>query len=254
MTVNLSREPLFEGQTGLTPKIRDGQKITTSCVRIRWRLARSVNHLEGLDRPQEPLLSRGPPAVEIRRDGIAEAFSIQGDPLKIGPFPGSWFPSNADHDQRLVALELYHRLDASISPGRVPLSRRSRRRRGNVFPQDEGHHRAVLAEHRQIRSEASRPGSQIREGQTGGITIFYIHSRRANRPLATVMRSRCARWSLPSHRLWSGRSMAGPFFEEVLRENLDVAERSIVDPFSPDADWPGGNLALPRKMKQPCGS
>ena len=44
------------------------------------------------------------------------------------------------------------------------------------------------------------------------------------------------------------------FFEEVLRENLDVAERSIVDPFSPDADWPGGNLALRRKMKQPCGS
>jgi hypothetical protein len=44
------------------------------------------------------------------------------------------------------------------------------------------------------------------------------------------------------------------FFEEVLRENLDVAERSIIDPFSPDADWPGGNLALPRKMKQPCGS
>jgi hypothetical protein len=31
------------------------------------------------------------------------------------------------------------------------------------------------------------------------------------------------------------------FFEEVLRENLDVAERSIVDPFSPDADWPGGS-------------
>ena len=27
MTVNLSKEPLFEGQTGLTPKIRDGQKI-----------------------------------------------------------------------------------------------------------------------------------------------------------------------------------------------------------------------------------
>ena len=25
MTVNLSKEPLFEGQTGLTPKIRDGQ-------------------------------------------------------------------------------------------------------------------------------------------------------------------------------------------------------------------------------------
>jgi len=26
MTVNLSKEPLFEGQTGLTPKIRDGQE------------------------------------------------------------------------------------------------------------------------------------------------------------------------------------------------------------------------------------
>jgi len=25
MTLNLSKEPLFEGQTGLTPKIRDGQ-------------------------------------------------------------------------------------------------------------------------------------------------------------------------------------------------------------------------------------
>jgi hypothetical protein len=141
-----------------------------------------------------------------------EAVSIQGDSLKIGPFLGSWPPSNADHDQRLVALELYHRPNASISPYRVPLSPRSRRRKGRVFPQDEGHDRAVLAEHRQLRAGASaRPGDQIREGPTGGITIFHIHSRRANRPLATVMRSRCARWSLPSHRLWTGRSMAGPF-------------------------------------------
>ncbi|MGC1723554.1 MAG: hypothetical protein WA746_31625 [Isosphaeraceae bacterium] len=30
MTVNLSKEPLFEGQTGLTPKIRDGQKPDTN--------------------------------------------------------------------------------------------------------------------------------------------------------------------------------------------------------------------------------
>ena len=35
MTVNLSKEPLFEGQTGLTPKIRDGQPtpITLRCGR-----------------------------------------------------------------------------------------------------------------------------------------------------------------------------------------------------------------------------
>ncbi len=42
------------------------------------------------------------------------------------------------------------------------------------------------------------------------------------------------------------------FFEEVLRENLDFAERSIVDPFSPDADWLGGKLARARSMKQPA--
>ncbi len=28
MTVNLPEEPLFEGQTGLTPKIRDGQQVS----------------------------------------------------------------------------------------------------------------------------------------------------------------------------------------------------------------------------------
>lgn len=38
-------------------------------------------------------------------------------------------------------------------------------------------------------------------------------------------------------------------FEEVLRENLDLAERSIVDTLYPDADWLDGNLALGRKMK-----
>jgi hypothetical protein len=39
-------------------------------------------------------------------------------------------------------------------------------------------------------------------------------------------------------------------FEEVLRENLDHAERSIVDTLYPDADWLEGNLALRRKIKQ----
>ncbi len=42
------------------------------------------------------------------------------------------------------------------------------------------------------------------------------------------------------------------FFEEVLRENLDVAERSIVDTLYPDADWLGGNLTLGRKMNHPA--
>jgi hypothetical protein len=42
------------------------------------------------------------------------------------------------------------------------------------------------------------------------------------------------------------------FFEEALRESLDLAERSIVGTLYPDADWLGGNLALARKMKQPA--
>src|SRR5271157_3121727 len=57
---------------------------------------------------------------------------------------------------------------AANSPGRVPLSPRPLRRRGRVLPQDEGHHRAVLAEHRQVRAGASRPGDQLREGPTEG--------------------------------------------------------------------------------------
>ena len=42
------------------------------------------------------------------------------------------------------------------------------------------------------------------------------------------------------------------FFEEVIRENLDFAERSIVDPFSPDADWLGGKLTATTEYETAC--
>jgi len=67
-------------------------------------------------------------------------------------------------------------------------------------------------------------------------------------PPESGFRASCAPVLSPSGS-WLGQGQLMGGVEGAVMQNARSSIR-----FSPDADLPGGNLALPRKMEQPCGS